>query len=182
VTIKGPKFRSAKIHPNRKLGFNPNRHLGYRKKGVTFRKGGVKLRTRGVKFRKGGMMGIDLAKDEDPIKMNNMGIKYYNKGRYKTAREYFNRALAVAPQFKEAKKNRLYAIQMMRQNREQELVRREKMPTKPYRSWRSTSSSSAVEVHPLDYRASRFTAYHQYGRIQHKDDRQNQMGWGRARR
>lgn len=181
VTIQGPKFRSAKINPDRKLGFKYNRKLPFGKDGVIFRKAGIKFRKHGVKFRKGGMLGIELSKDEDPIKLNNIGIKYYNKGKYKTALNYFNKALSIAPGFEEAKKNRVYAIQMIRQNRAVEVAKRYQETTGA-RPWRSTDTREAMEVRPLDYSATRFQEFHQYGRIPHKNDQQNQLGWGQGRR
>jgi len=182
VTIQGPKFRSAKINPNRKLGFKYNRKLPFGKKGAIFRKAGINFRKHGVKFREGGMLGIELSKDENPIKLNNIGIKYYNKGKYKSALNYFNKALSIAPGFEEAKKNRIYAIQMIRQNRAAEVAKRYKETTRGAMPWQSTDSREAIEVRPLDYSATRFSEFHQYGRIQHKDDHQNQLSWGQVRR
>ena len=114
VKIKGPRFRSAKINPDRKLGFNSNRELPYRNEGVVFRKLGVTFRKRGVSFGNRGVSNIELGKKEDPVYLNNEGVKYYNQGKYKTALKFFNRASAVAPQFKMAKDNRLLCIKMMR--------------------------------------------------------------------
>ena len=198
VTVKGPKFRSAKIYPNRKLSFKSNRKLPFRKKGIVFRKGGIKVRMQGVSFGDAGVSNIDLDRDERPIKLNNMGIKYYNKAKYKTALEYFNKALAVAPQFEEAQKNRLYAIQMMREQHSKKLAeadakalaKREALlqgrayKSPPVSASATSTPSRSVEVHPLDYRATRFNAFHDYGRIPHREQSsekkskyQDELGW-----
>lgn len=198
VTVKGPKFRSAKIYPNRKLSFKSNRILPFRNKGVVFRKSGIKVRKRGVSFGESGVSNIDLDKDERPIKLNNMGIKYYNKGKYKTSLEYFNKALAVAPQFEEAHKNRLYAIQMIHEQHSKKLAQADtealakreallqgrayKAPPVPPRT--TSTPTRPVEVSPLDYQANRFKAYHDYGRIPHREQSsakkskyQDELGW-----
>jgi tetratricopeptide (TPR) repeat protein len=169
VTVKGPKFRSARINPNRRLGFNPDRDIPFGKRGVTFRKRSVEFRKRGVKFRTGGLTNIDLDKNEDPIKLNNLGVQYYNKGKYKIALNYFDKTLAVAPQFKDAKQNRLYCIQMLRQRKdERRTAYSRKNMSMDYKKAQQISDQNAVEVHPLDYNATRFGAHHQYGRVQSK--------------
>ena len=122
VKIKGPRFRAARINPNRKLSFNWKRMLPYGKKGVKFRKIGVKFRSKGVIFRTSGISNIILSGKEDPNKLNNTGVKYYNKGDYRTALQYFDKAIKVAPQFDIAMKNRKYCIQMLRLKRESELT------------------------------------------------------------
>lgn len=121
VKIKGPTFRSARINPNRKLSFNWKRMLPYGKKGITFRIKGVNFRSKGVEFRNSGLTNIILSGKEDPNKLNNTGVKYYNKGDYRNALTYFDRAIKVSPQFDIAKKNRKYCIQMLRLKRESEL-------------------------------------------------------------
>lgn len=122
VAIKGPKFRAARINPNRKLSFNWKRMLPYGKKGVAFRKKGITYRDKGVIFRNTGISNIVLSGREDPNKLNNTGVKYYNSGKYETALKYFDQALKVAPQFEIAKKNRKYCIQMLRLKRESEIT------------------------------------------------------------
>ena len=126
VEIAGPKFRSAKIYPNRRLKFNLDRDLPFGKKGVVFRKTGVKFRKHSVNFGNDGVSNIDIGAKEDPVKINNEGVKYYNKGKYKTALKYFNKALAVAPQFEMARTNRLYCIKMIRLQKE-EMHQRQKL-------------------------------------------------------
>jgi tetratricopeptide (TPR) repeat protein len=105
------------------MSFNYNRNLPFRKKGIIFRKGGVKVRLRGVTFGNDGVSNIDISPKEDPVKLNNQGIKYYNKGKYKTALNYFNKALAIAPSFDIAKRNRVYCIKMLRNIHEKEKIR-----------------------------------------------------------
>ena len=72
-----------------------------------FRKKGVSFRKRGVQFGK-------LKPTEDPYNLNNQGVKFYNEGKYKTALRYFEKALAVTPQFKIARDNRRHCIKMIR--------------------------------------------------------------------
>jgi tetratricopeptide (TPR) repeat protein len=171
VTIKGPRFRSAKINPNRKLGFNLDRELPFGKKGVTFRKKGVTFRKGIKKFRNGGISNIDLAKNEDPVKLNNMGVKYYNKGKYKIALTYFDKALAVAPRFEDAHKNRVYCIQMMRQRtEEQRKVKTARQIASDYYRPQEKTKKGAVEVQPLDNNATRFAEHHQFGKISSQTD------------
>jgi hypothetical protein len=112
--IKGPRFRTANIQPNRKLLFNYRRRLPFGKKGVKFRNQGVSFRKRGVTFGKRGVQNIKLKPSEDPYNLNNQGVKFYNEGKYKVALRYFEKALAVAPQFDIARENRRHCIKMIR--------------------------------------------------------------------
>ena len=57
-----------------------------------------------------------------------------------------------------------------------------KAPPAPPRT--TSTPKRPVEVHPLDYRATRFTAYHDYGRIPHREQSsskkskyQDELGW-----
>ena len=171
VTITGPKFRSAKINPNRKLGFKANRQLPFGKRRVKFRKQGVTFRKEKIKFRTGSISNIDIEKNEDPIVMNNLGVKYYNKGKYKIALNYFDKAIAIAPQFEDAKRNRVYCIQMMRQKKaESRAAYSSKNLNYDYKQAQQIPQKPAVEVHPLDYNATRFSAHHQFGRIPSRDE------------
>jgi len=124
-----------------------------------------------IRFREGGVANIDLDKNEDPVKLNNLGVKYYNKGKYKIALNYFDKALAVAPQFDDAKRNRIYCIQMLRQKKpEQSVPYSNKNYSYDYNRSQSIAKKEPVEVHPLDYNASRFSAHHQFGKIPTKDE------------
>jgi tetratricopeptide (TPR) repeat protein len=118
VIVKGPKFRSAKIFPNRKLSFNLDRDLPFGKKGKSFRKRGVRFRKKSAFFGTDGVSNIDIEKNDEPARLNQQGIKYYNKGKYETALKYFDKALSIAPQFTEAGKNRIYCIKMINAQRE----------------------------------------------------------------
>ncbi len=116
--IKGPKFRPAKINPDRELSFKAGRKLPYRKRGVIFRKKGIQFRKKGIAFGNDGVSNIDIDKGEEPTKLNNTGIRYYNKGKYDAALKYFDKALAIAPSFNEARKNRVYCIKMINAQKE----------------------------------------------------------------
>ena len=127
VIVKGPKFRSANIYPNRKLDFKYRRRLPFGKRGVNFRKTGVKFRGRGVTFSNDGVSNIDIKSHDDPINLNNKGVEYYNKGKYKLALKYFEKALDVAPQFDTARINREYCFKMLREkHRRKELFIQQK--------------------------------------------------------
>ena len=160
VEIAGPKFRSAKIYPNRKLKFNLDRDLPFGKKGVVFRKTGVKFRKCSVNFGNDGVSNIDIGVKEDPIKINNEGVKYYNNGKYKTALRYFNKALAVAPQFEMARTNRLYCIKMIRQQ-EAEVQQRRKLVTTSLAKTK-TAFKEPVTVQPSDYGYNKYSQQDQY--------------------
>lgn len=173
VFIKGPKFRPVKFDADRELTFKANRTLPYGKKGIVFRKKGVQFRKRGVAFGNDGVSNIDIDKKEDPTKLNNLGIKYYNKGKYEEALEYFDKAISIAPQFTEASKNRVYCIKMinakkerahqleneaMLRRREREIYGREHQDTtppsatsRPARESIPVFKETAVVVRPIDH-------------------------------
>lgn len=172
--IKGPKFRPVKININRKLFFKATRKLPYGKRGIVFRKKSVQFRKHGVAFGNDGVSNIDIDKGEEPTKLNNLGIRYYNKGKYAKALEYFDKAISIAPQFTEASKNRVYCIKMvnakkerahelekqaMLRAREREIYGREHQVTPPPPSVSSRPAresipvfkEEAVVVRPIDH-------------------------------
>jgi tetratricopeptide (TPR) repeat protein len=75
---------------------------------------GVSFRKRGVQFGNRGVTNIKISAAEDPYNLNNQGVKFYNEGKYKIALRYFEKALAVAPQFDIARDNRRHCIKMIR--------------------------------------------------------------------
>ena len=178
------------IHPNRNLKFKANRRLPFGKRGIVFREKGVEYRKQGVTFSDDGVSNIDIRKAEDPIMLNNKGVEFYNQGKYKLALEYFNRALAVSPQFEMARRNRLYCTKMIRQRRTTVLEQREK---EFQRSRSAESKGKATTVYAyktpvssqkMDYSRSKYSDLDQYGRIPKKKkskddvgDYMDQLGW-----
>ena len=170
VKIKGPRFRSVKINSNRKLGFNPDRDLPYGKLGVTFRKQGVTFRKRGVTFGDKGVSNIQIGKKEDPVYLNNEGVKFYNKGKYKTALKFFNKAIAVAPRFEMARKNRIQCTKTIQEAREKyvEQQAQKKVSVSESLPQSRVISKGYDQSHNIDYSRQRFAELDQYGQIPKK--------------
>ncbi len=138
-----------------------------------------------MNFGPGEVSNIDIDKSEEPVKLNNIGIKHYNNGNYKVALAYFDKALAVAPQFDEAKKNRIFCIQMLRQKRREvhaKALSKEDASPWGFKPGTFVTEAKPVEVRPLDYKATRFQTYHDYGKIPKKGNYDDQLGWGRVGR
>jgi tetratricopeptide (TPR) repeat protein len=155
VRVSGPKFRSAKIYPNRKLSFNLDRDLPFGKKGISFRKSGVLFRKKGISFGNDGVSNIDLDSKDKPAKLNRQGIQYYNKGKYDVALKYFDKALSIAPQFKEARNNRGYCIKMINAQRERRHRYENAQMHKAHQAYIERipkTSFEPVVVHPIDHK------------------------------
>jgi tetratricopeptide (TPR) repeat protein len=190
VDIKGPRFRSVKINPDRKLKFNLNRKLPFRNKGVVFRTGGINIRKRGVNFGKSNVSNIELSDKDDPVKLNNLGVDYYNAGKLKTALNYFNKALSVAPQFELASTNRLLTIQAMREKHEKELKARQKAEAQALSSYTKTSKIRNIKSkRSMDYKREKYSYLDNYGNIPRTNSPRdnnynyiNEFGWRQSRR
>ena len=184
VVINGPKFRSAKVYPDRKLTFNYKRKLPFGKKGLVFRKKGILFRKNCVSFGKDGVSNIDFSEHEEPNNLNNKGIEYYNKGKYKIALKFFSKALLVAPQFNEARINREYCYQMIKAKKKLQDSQTKSKATKMKVSSSSYDFNHAKEVKPIDYTKEKYNQLDQYGRIIRKNENTkdssyygDELGW-----
>jgi tetratricopeptide (TPR) repeat protein len=149
------------------LSFKYKRKLPYGKRGINFRKQSAKFRGRGVTFSNDGVSNIEFHVKEDPINLNNKGVEYYNKGKYKLAMHYFSKALDVAPQFDTARVNREYCFKMLREKR-----RKKEEYIKEKRAKRLGAKSSSVSTfnvsqsqRNIDYNREKYNMVNQYGRI-----------------
>jgi tetratricopeptide (TPR) repeat protein len=129
----------------------------------------VKFRGRGVTFSNDGVSNIDVQENEDPINLNNKGVEYYNKGKYKLAMHYFSKALDVAPQFDTARVNREYCFKMLREKR-----RKREQLLEQKRAMQLGPKSSSVSIFNLpikkgsrsiDYNREKYHMVDHYGRI-----------------
>jgi tetratricopeptide (TPR) repeat protein len=141
-----------------------------------------------VNFGKQSVSNIDLGPGEDPIKLNNEGVKYYNKGKYKTALNYFNRAISIAPQFDMARENRVFCIQMLREKHAQKLKQKAQKAIKTSKIRTRASYKPPVRKKSMDYRRQRYSEFDKYGQIPSSGksnvrhhDYMNEFGWRQSR-
>jgi Tfp pilus assembly protein PilF len=112
--------------------------------------------------------------------LNNKGVEYYNNGKYKMALQYFNRALAVSPQFEMARRNRVYCTKMIRSRRATVLKQREaqfqRTAHMPNQQKTAYAYKTPVKSHNMDYSRKKYLDRDQYGRIQKKKKSKDDVG------